>query len=228
MADSNIKFNSILHSTTVKLRVVAGSMSAGIVVVKQQAWSSTSWAVLAPLPEDLGQAVVDIPIRVDCLPVLKRYGGHMAQFREEVRHNLFCNTYQSLEFHRWGLTWEDPDCCFFSRIVLKDPRFVASYNVPDWDTTRLSSVKFLQHMCAPIDPTSFLLFSQVERDPMGATFWHRDDYGEFGSHFLMKCPVHLVSLHELFWGFLDQRLCFNYIFNNNSCYRATTTVVVFQ
>ena len=71
------------------------SVSAGIVVcvvVEQRALGSTVCTALAPLLEDLGQAVVDTPIGVDRLPVLERYGGYMARFREEARHRLFCNT----------------------------------------------------------------------------------------------------------------------------------------
>ena len=56
------------------------SGSAGIVVSEQQVLGCTVWAALAPLLEDLGQAVVDI-------------------FREEARYHLFCNTLRSLEFH---------------------------------------------------------------------------------------------------------------------------------
>ena len=45
-------------------------VSAGIVVcvvVEQRALGSTAWTALAPLLEDLGQAVVDTPIGVDSL-----------------------------------------------------------------------------------------------------------------------------------------------------------------
>ena len=62
--------------------------SAGIVVVEQQALGSTAWAALAPLLEDLGQAVVDVPIGVDRLPVLENYGSYKARFREEARHHF--------------------------------------------------------------------------------------------------------------------------------------------
>ena len=84
------------------------SVSAGLVAVEQQALGSTVWVALAPLLEDLGQAVLDIPIRVDRLPVLERYDGCMAIFREEACQHLCCNTLRSLELHRWGLTWENP------------------------------------------------------------------------------------------------------------------------
>ena len=49
-------------------------VSAGNVVVEQEALGSTVGAALAPLLEDLGQAVVDTPTGVDCLLVLEDLG----------------------------------------------------------------------------------------------------------------------------------------------------------
>ena len=135
----------------------------GIVVVEQQALGSTVWAALAPLLGDLVQVVVDIPIGVDCPPVLKRYGGCMDR---EARHHLLYNTLRLFEFHMWGLTCEDPHTrlllCF--GFVLKDLCFITSYNVPDM--TKSSSLELL----APFDPTSLLLFCQVVRDQKAQCF----------------------------------------------------------
>ena len=123
-----------------------------------------------PPLEDLGQAVADTPVGVDRPPVLERYGGCMAKFRE-VHHHLLCNAFRSPEFHRWGLTWERPTqpiAALFRDFVVKDPRFFASYNVSD--ATRSSSVDVVQHMCAAFHPTSLPHVSQVARDPTGSSF----------------------------------------------------------
>ena len=59
-------------------------MSAGIAVAEQRALGYMVLAVLAPCLPDLGPAVVDTPIRVDHRPVLERYGGCTARFREDL------------------------------------------------------------------------------------------------------------------------------------------------
>ena len=100
-------------------------------------------------------------------------------------------------------------------IATLDQRFVATYNVPA--ATRSSSVEFLQRMCAPFNPTFLLLFSQIVRDPKGATFRDAEsDRGESCSH----CPTQLdvmpstscTSSGVILGVFLDQRLRFYYVF----------------
>ena len=193
-----------------------------------QALGSMVWVVLASLLIDAGQAVVDIPIGVDRLSVLRRYGGCITRFTEEACYHLFRNTLQSLNFTGGALHGKTPtdNCCFVSvklmqasvwflrerekkererglllcfNIILKGPCFNAIYNVPD--ATRSSFIEFLQHRCALLNPTPLLVFKQVMRDPMGATLLNAEMImGEHCSHFPMKCPVHLVSLHMLFSG----------------------------
>ena len=68
----------------------SGSTGIAMVMVEQQFLGSTVWAALAPLLEDLGQAMV--AIGVDRLPVLERCDSYMARFGEEARHHLFCNS----------------------------------------------------------------------------------------------------------------------------------------
>ena len=153
-------------------------------------WSSKPWVPWCGRhwhhsSKTLGrQCLIYIPIGVDHLPVLERYGGYMARFRE-ARHHLFCNTLRSLEFRRWGLTWEDPRSrlllCF--GIVLKDPHFFARYNVPD--VTRSSSVKLLQHnYVSTIQPYRSSAPQSSCEGPNGCNVLrHLHDHGEFGSHF---------------------------------------------
>ena len=102
-------------------------------------------------------------------------------------------TLRPLEFHRWDLTWEDPQLLLCFGIILKDPRFIAGYNVPD--APRSSSIKFLQHMCASFDPASILLFSQVVRDPTGKTFQDAEMIMENCPLFsLCNCALTTLSL----------------------------------
>ena len=92
-------------------------------------------------------------------------------------------------------------------IVLKDPRFVGSYNVPD--ATRSSTVEFLQLMCAPFDLTYPLLFSQVVRDPTGATFRDAEMIMENLVHISRRNAQCILCLFMCYSGvFLDQRLRF--------------------
>ena len=102
---------------------------------------STVWAALASLLEVLGQAVVNIPIGIDRLSVLGRYGGYLARFREKPASVYFSNTLPSFEIYRWGLTWKDPHSrlllCF--EIVLKDPHFIAIITMSQTRLDRLTS-----------------------------------------------------------------------------------------
>ena len=41
------------------------------------------WTPCSPSLEGLGQANVDVPLGVNCLPLLERGRGHMTGFREE-------------------------------------------------------------------------------------------------------------------------------------------------
>ena len=89
--------------------------SVSATLVEQQTLGCTARAVLAPLLQNLEQAI-------DRLPVLERNGGYMARFREEARHHLICNALRSLAFDRRG-TWEDPHSQLLLSfgIVLKNP-----------------------------------------------------------------------------------------------------------
>ena len=144
----------------------------------------------------------------------------------ENKHATICfaTLFWSLEFHRWGLTWEDPNrwllLCFV--IVLKDPRFITSYNVPD--ATRSSSVKFLQHMCTIRPYLSSALQSSCKGPNVRNVSRCRDDHG---SHFLMKCPVHLVSSCVILGSSLISYFILT-TFSTVGCYWATITVVVFH
>ena len=60
------------------------------------------------LPEDLGQAGTDAPLRIDCLPLLQRDSCHVTGFCEECCDDLFASASQCLEFHRRSLTWKRP------------------------------------------------------------------------------------------------------------------------
>ena len=51
-------------------------MGTCVVVLDQQTAGAVVWTTCTPSLEDLGQANVDVPLGVDCLPLLER--------REEV------------------------------------------------------------------------------------------------------------------------------------------------
>lgn len=118
------------------------------------------------------------------------------------KHTTICfaTLFDCLNFTGGASTWEDPHsrllCCV--RIVLKDSSFMASYNVQD--ATRKSSTECLQHMSAPFKSSSFLLFIEVVRGQTWTTIRDTKTTMENCPHFLIKCPVYLVSLHAIFWG----------------------------
>ena len=56
-----------------------------LVVVEQEAAGAGVWTVCTPGLKDLGQANVDVPLGVDCLPLPERDRGHMTEFGEGDR-----------------------------------------------------------------------------------------------------------------------------------------------
>ena len=58
-------------------------MGTCVVMAEQQAAGASVWTSCAPSLEDLEQANVDVPLGVDCLPLLKRNRGHVTGFGEE-------------------------------------------------------------------------------------------------------------------------------------------------
>ena len=54
------------------------------------------------------QANVDIPLSIVCVPLQEWGRSHMTDFGEDCNY-LFGSASQSLEFHKWALTWEKPD-----------------------------------------------------------------------------------------------------------------------
>ena len=92
------------------------SVSTGVVVVEQQVLGSTAWAALAPLLEDLGQAVVDIPIGVDCLPVLERYEAIWPDLEKKHGTICFATLFDPLNFTGGASPGKThtADCCFVS------------------------------------------------------------------------------------------------------------------
>ena len=77
-----------------------------------QDMGSAVWAAFAPLLEDLGQAVADIPIGADRLNVLERCGGYMA-------HLLLCfpDRTDTSTFYR-QLQWPRRDYIVLRRIYV--------------------------------------------------------------------------------------------------------------
>ena len=123
-----------------------------------------------PCLEDFRQTVIDIPASRDCLSVLKRYGGNVAEVCKQTRYHLFGSTSISLEFHRWVLIWEDPHLQLLLRfeVVLVYSGFVSCYDDPN--ARRSSAIKFSHHVGAPVHPTPLLLFTQVIGHPTGTMF----------------------------------------------------------
>ena len=119
----------------------------------------------------------------------------------EKKETTICFATRTL-FDRLNFTGgEDPNSrlllCF--EIVLKEPRFVASDNVPD--ATSSSCVEFLQHSVCSIRPELSSALKPSCEAPNGRNVSRRrDDHGDFGSHFSMKCPVSHASLRVFFWG----------------------------
>ena len=60
-----------------------------VVMVEQQAAGAFVWTACTPSLEDFGRANVDIPLDVDCLPLLEQDRGHMIGFGEEDCDQLF-------------------------------------------------------------------------------------------------------------------------------------------
>ena len=74
------------------------SVSASIVVVEQHAMGSIMWAALAPLLEDLGQAVVDYQLELTNFQSLR---GMMVKWPDFAKKDAtFCNTLLSLNVYR--------------------------------------------------------------------------------------------------------------------------------
>ena len=97
--------------------------------------------------------MVDIPVRLNCLSVLRRYDGNVAKFCKETRYHLFGSTSVSFEFHMWVLIWEDPHCLLLLRlgVVLVYPGFDSCCDVPN--ARRPYSVKFsYMRVCQPTLP----------------------------------------------------------------------------
>lgn len=92
------------------------SVSTGTADVEQHVLGSTVWAALASLVEDLGQAVVDIPIAGDCLSV---FGGMVDTLPDlGKKHATICFTmlFDHLNFPD-GISprkTHTADCCFLS------------------------------------------------------------------------------------------------------------------
>ena len=59
------------------------------------------WTPRSPSLEDVGQANVDVPLGVICLPLLERGKGHMTGFGEEDCEHLIGSASRYLEFHRF-------------------------------------------------------------------------------------------------------------------------------
>ena len=57
------------------------------------------WMSCSPSLEDLGQANVDVPLGVNCRPLLERGKGHMTGFGEEDCDHLMGSASRYLEFH---------------------------------------------------------------------------------------------------------------------------------
>ena len=74
------------------------------VVVEQQAAGAVVWTACAPGFEDRGQAGVDVPLNLDCLPLLERDKVRMTGFVEVDRDHLLGSASRSLD--RWVVTWE--------------------------------------------------------------------------------------------------------------------------
>ena len=66
------------------------------------------WTTCSQSLKDLGQANVDVPLGIACLPLLEQGRGHMTKDGKDCDY-LFGSASRSLEFHRWALTWEKPD-----------------------------------------------------------------------------------------------------------------------
>ena len=79
-------------------------MSTCVVVVEQQAAGAVVLTACSPSLEDLRQANADVPVGVDCLPVLELGRWHMTGFGEEDCDYLFGSASRSPESQRWALT----------------------------------------------------------------------------------------------------------------------------
>ena len=79
-------------------------MGTCIVVVGHQAGDAAVWMACASILEDLGKADVDVPLGVDCLPLLERGSVHVTRFGEGDCDYLIGNASRYLEFNRWALT----------------------------------------------------------------------------------------------------------------------------
>ena len=84
-------------------------MAAAVWTLAFSWWNSKPQAPSFGRPKDLEQANVDVPLGVDCLPLLKRNRGHVTGFGEEDRDYLFGGASRSLKFHKWALTGEKSD-----------------------------------------------------------------------------------------------------------------------
>ena len=67
------------------------------------------WTPCSPSLEDLGQANVDVPLGVNCLPVPERGRGQGTGFGEEDCNHLIGSASRYREFHRRALTREKSD-----------------------------------------------------------------------------------------------------------------------
>ena len=63
-------------------------MGTCIVGVEQQAVGAIAWSASTPSLEDLGQVNVNVPLDVDCLPLLEQDRGHITGLGEEDRDHL--------------------------------------------------------------------------------------------------------------------------------------------
>ena len=59
-------------------------MGTCVVVVEQQAAGAVVWTACSPHLKDIGQANVNMPLGVDCLPLLEWNRGRMTEFGEDA------------------------------------------------------------------------------------------------------------------------------------------------